>query len=236
MVLAHGTALSQLARIQREGLRPRGGGTINNWKHTVGSNKEAVYLTTSYALYFAWCGTNDKSGTALVEIKEIDEKRMQADEDAIEQVMRNHPDREPEKIRKWDMKRRTVWYRARAHMYGWQQSVAVLGTCAHRGALPTHCLGRVVLISHDTTMRLILQYGLDPTISVTAFKFLGEKYVHAQRWLFGDEPVLPLHQRSAGPANTIPGIVQCNSIDEALQYLRDVPTFNEQRNEEGEAA
>lgn len=219
VLIAHGTAAAHLSAIAQRGIAPRGVTGRNNWEHTVGSNKRTVYLTSAYALYFAsQASAPDATGTlALIEVLPdlVAATRLQADEDAVEQIMRARPKDEPARVHGWDMERRTIWYRSRAHLYPWQDSLLALGTCGHRGIVAPQSLGRVVTVSHETSMDLILRYGLDPIISVQAFYYIGAKYTEAQRWLFGDVATLR-DAPMVGPASGLPGIVQYASIHDAI--------------------
>lgn len=221
IILAHGTVARALPTIAKEGLKPRGRSKRNNWGHTVGSNPNAIYLTSAYAFYFAY-SAGDGKPCAVIEVKrdQLDESKLHADEDSLEQVMRHRPEDEPLRLRGWGMKRRTMYYRSRAHMYSADDSLASLGTCAYRGNIPPTALGRVVVVEFETQLRLILQYGLDPTISILGFKIMGSKYEQAQRWLFGDEP--DLLQRGeplgAGPVAKIPGLQIFPTIEAAIGH------------------
>jgi len=55
MLLYHGTSEAALKDILKEGIMPRTlkGQRSGNWRHTVTSNPKAVYLTDTYAAYFA---------------------------------------------------------------------------------------------------------------------------------------------------------------------------------------
>lgn len=228
-VIAHGTKLSALPLISTSGILPRWKSKRNNWKHTVGSNPDAFYLTSAYAFYFASGAAEVAETQALIEVDifdplVIDQGLLQADEDAIEQVMRGRANAEPERMRGWDMKRRTLYYRSRAHLFPWRDSLKALGTLAYRGIIPPQALHRVVTISPDAGMRLIFECGMDPVISVLNFSMLGQRYEAAQRWLFGDEPELRsiMGERIAGPVESFdPGIVVHPNLTQALAMLRD---------------
>lgn len=221
-LLAHGTSCAALATIAREGLKPRGGSKRNNWTHTVGSNPSCVYLTSGYVLHFATMATNSPEKLALVEVvlDQLNPTSLRCDEDALEQYFRGHPEQEPEQIRKWEMKRRTVWYRSRTHLWRWQDSLTALGTLSHAGTVLPAAFGRVAVITQDASFKLILEYGIDPMISIDNFRYLGKRYEQAQRWLFGDEPDLARSLSDTGfgigPATGVEGITHYASIDAAL--------------------
>ncbi len=204
-LLAHGTRATALPDIAKVGLRPRGGKGTNNWQHTVGSNPKAVYLTSAYALYFAQSAAEIDGDLALIEVNaRLVEGRLVADEDAVEQVMRERSDQEPDHVRNGDLKRRTLYYRSRAHQYAYMESLKALGTCAHMGTIPVAALGRVVIVPEAVNMRLIMEVGIDPMIHVRGFAVLGAHYEVTQRWLFGDESTLVAFggARSFSPAET----------------------------------
>lgn len=209
--LYHGTSARALPFIAEHGIMPRGkDGTRNNWKHTVGSNAKCVYLTDSYAFYFAWCAVSmdDKEDLALLEV-EVPAERLQADEDAIEQATRGRDNLPAD----WDMKRRTIYYRSRAHQYRAAASLELLGTCSHRGTIPVSDVRRVVLIDHEQCMRLIFS-GFDPVISLMNYRILGEHYRASVQWMFGDAPAF----RTYGSGSEIArdGITVYDSISDAL--------------------
>jgi len=209
MKLYHGTSARHLATIARAGLAPRGSGARNNWQHTVGSNKHCVYLTNAYALHFAYAAVDADDPYDLLAIIEVepDVTRLHADEDALEQTTRDG-DTLP---KEWDMKRRTIYYRARAHRYDYAGSLAALGTCGHRGPVPRTALRRVVLLDQGTHHNLVLRAGLDPTITVANYHYVGAEYRQSMAWLFDDAP-----QLDCAPRITRDGIAVCDNINVAL--------------------
>lgn len=184
-LLYHGTSSTKLKNILESGvLRPRGANSHGNWKGTVKSNANTVYLTTAYPLHFASVAASEDGSEAVVlelRVAAI-ESNLHADEDAAEQVYRGK-DGLPSG---WDMKRRTIYYRSRAHLFHWTASVAVLGTCGHQGPIPLSAVSRVATVSKDALVRLIIA-GFDPTISILNYMLLGKQYEQGVRWLFGDE-------------------------------------------------
>ena len=186
--LYHGTTEAALPSIMTHGIKPRGGGKKNNWRHTVGSNPKDVYLTVAYPLHFAMSAGGEKSNLALLEIavSRLELWRMHADEDALEQVYRGH-DELPES---WDMKRRTMYYRRRNRMYGHEPSLGTLGTCGHFGTVPAPAITRVCNIPSGAVAELILR-GQDPTISVMNYMILGARYRAFVAWMFGDCDEVP---------------------------------------------
>lgn len=222
ITLYHGTGATALPAIAQHGIMPRGrDGKRNNWKHTVGSNAACVYLTDAYPLHFAMsaASTDNDEDLAIIEV-EVSSVFLQADEDALEQVMRNRPDNEPERIRNADMKARTIYYRSRAHLYKAADSLQALGTCSHRGPIKVSALRRVVVIKHAEIPRLVLHAGLDPIIHILNYKIMGGKYRQSVKWMFGDEATLLNDHNNE---ITRDGITVYSSIDDALGQYRERP-------------
>jgi hypothetical protein len=184
-VLYHGTSLKALRRIfQSRAIKPRGTVRPSNWKHTIESNPSAVYLTSAYPLSFAQQAAEDHESVAIIEVNmEALTPRLQADEDAIEQALRGK-DKLPEH---WDVVRRTRYYRSRAHLYRAEASLAVLGTCAHRGEIGIEHCGRVAVIDAEKQMEIVVMGGLDPAgIGVLHYAYCGAEGRALWRWLFNE--------------------------------------------------
>lgn len=194
MKLYHGTSERKLPSILQQGIKPRHKGA-GNWCHSIESNPDFTYLTNAYALYFAGNAVKGGERLAVIEVDadRLDPLRLAPDEDWLEQATRGQ-DR-PGALAPADkpMKYRTRWYRRRLkNVLGtgyWQQSLNGLGTCNHYGTIPVVALTRVALVEFDTYMRLLLEGGLDPSISLMNYKIVGQKYRNASAWLFdGIEP------------------------------------------------
>lgn len=221
--LYHGTSYAALRAIAQAGIAPRGS-RKGNWEQSVKSNPNAVYLTSAYPLHFcihAIAEREERVAIIEVNVERLGEK-MQADEDAIEQALRGR-DSLP---KHWDMVRRTAYYRARAHLYRAEASLAVLGTCAYRGTIEPKHLERVAVIDFDKMIELQLAGGLDPMIHIMNYHACGADYRDWLRWLFsGDkEPwmmprsreLLKLYPTLNIPSIEREGIRIYDSITEAL--------------------
>ncbi len=185
-VLYHGTSAASLPTIAEKGLLPRGGGTKNNWEHTIGSNEQTVYLTDSYAMYFAFTAEQEHEGGAVLEIDTsmLDPERFVPDEDFLEQASRGmHVPHTPGWLSKTnDMKRRTMWFREHAHWFAAEISLRGLGTVGYRGRIPFAAVKRVAVFEHDLLMEASMVF--DPTITVLNYKILGERYRAATKSIF----------------------------------------------------
>ena len=109
-LLYHGTNGAWLGSILRSGIEPRGSRPArNNWKHVPHqSNPRCVYLTDSYAPYFAFNAARGKDPLcAVIEVDtdRLDPNNLTFDEDCWEQLGRGR-DELP-----GTMSERTIWYR-----------------------------------------------------------------------------------------------------------------------------
>jgi hypothetical protein len=88
MKLYHGTNYDRWPLIQKNGLQPRSvHRRRSNWKHTIESNPQTIYLSNGYAQYFAFAATKQKKGKGLIieiETDRLDPLLFAADEDAME--------------------------------------------------------------------------------------------------------------------------------------------------------
>lgn len=184
MKLYHGTSERHVKAILKEGIKPRGRGT-SNWKTTVESNPDAVYLTNAYPLHFAGAAVRGDERLAVIEVntRELFILNLMPDEDFLEQFTRREG---PAPVDK-SMKYRTRWYRKRARdfQHYWLKSVDGLGTCCHLGTVPVSALMRVVYMDQATFGKLIV-HGCDPMIHLLNYRLVGAKYRNYTHWLFND--------------------------------------------------
>ena len=88
LLLYHGTSLSKLESILKDGIMPRRLSGKSNWDDNE-SHDNMVYLTNSYAPYYSLASLEDDDDKPVVlEIKFDEESMMNLfpDEDALEQV------------------------------------------------------------------------------------------------------------------------------------------------------
>jgi hypothetical protein len=194
MKLYHGTNAKHLNAILKDGLKPRGKKAKGNWRHTMSSCPDAIYLTDAYAVYFAWTATRDGDDMLIIEIDtdRLDFFNLVPDEDFLEQASRKSG---PAPLDK-SMKYRTSWYRRRLMEFSenWINSIKHLGTCAYMRSIPPEAITRYAIIPGDRTSELVMA-GMDPSISLMNYHIMGEKYRNWVRWAFGD----PLEGETEGP-------------------------------------
>jgi len=194
MKLYHGTTATVARKAITEGLLPRFfTGNEGNWKATIESSVDRVYLTSAYAPYFAMAATNENEdlwGIVEIDVDRLSEVFMLPDEDYLEQATRSGDkaflDNISPKLWMMDTYARTAWFRDRAvrfhHM--WKESIKRLGNCAYAGVIPPEAITRIVI--YNPSHNKVVTLNMDPTISILNYQFMGEKYEALTRWFIGD--------------------------------------------------
>lgn len=186
MLLYHGTN-ERVARLAlTDGLKPRGRSKRGNWKHTMTSNAETVYLTICYAGYFASVATKragDRLTLIEIESDRLDSTRFRPDEDALEQGSRGTGDG----MSRTKMVQRTKDFRSRLDDYAhfWKASLEFMGTCGYKGIIPPAAIRRVALFLPSSHPGLAMAW-VDPTITPLNYKLLGSKYRALTTLTMGD--------------------------------------------------
>jgi hypothetical protein len=87
MILYHGTSSEHLEAIRKTGLQPRRiTKRRSNWKGSIESKRDFVYLTDAYPVYYAMnpaLGERGKQPDILIFKLEVDESQLYPDEDFI---------------------------------------------------------------------------------------------------------------------------------------------------------
>jgi hypothetical protein len=179
MLLYHGTDAACLAKIEQEGIKPRGR-RKGNWSHTVRACPQAVYLTDTYPCYFA--GQHRIGAVFEVETDELSPFRLNADEDVLAQALKGK-DGVPE-----DLFEATRYFRRRlpTNQYNYEASLKAMGTCSYIGTIPPEAIKRVAVIDWPKQKSLLWR-ARDAQISLMNYRFCADDYQCMTRWLFGDE-------------------------------------------------
>lgn len=153
MLLYHGTTEAVAKAALIEGLLPRcKSGVMSRWTEHP-SSPDHVYLTETYAGYFAMQAAKEGGRWGLVEV-DVDRLPLSClvpDEDFLEQCSRGQtwPDDETfAGIRAArDITERTAWFRENLYRFSgmWPKSIEMLGNCAVEGGVPTSAVTRVAL-------------------------------------------------------------------------------------------
>ncbi len=182
MKLYHGTSVAAAKRAIKMGLLPRSNHSgKTNWLENP-SHPDCVYLTNTYAAYFAINSVPEKVNTkakgpqcAIIEIDtdKLDTFYMVPDEDALEQAQRGQDNIQG------DMFQRTEIYRNNMDQYvgtdAWETSLAVLGNCAYMGDIPPEAISKVIWL-RCTDMPNVTLAAMDAAITLQNFMFAGNQH------------------------------------------------------------
>ena len=168
MRLFHGTSAKKLDKIFKEGIKPRGRKKSLWAEHP--SAPDRVYLTKAYALFFGSMAAGEDGGEgAGLEVSNLNEDNLVPDEDAMAQSKFTDV---PE-ITNMNLKQRTKFWRdnARWHDFLTDDSLRLLGNCAHMGTIPPTQIEKCVTFNPARVIMVC-----DPTITLLHYRMMGEKY------------------------------------------------------------
>ena len=192
--LYHGTAAKNLDAIRANGIQPRGKlKSKGNWTHSVISNPKAVYLTDAYPGHFAFNSVDgyrkDADPGLILEVNRdlLSPFKLCPDEDSLEQGTRG-VEKEGYADPKWDMKKRTMFYRRIAEFNPKLVDVSLqhLGTCGYYDTIPWSAITRYVLIDWSKIAHGMFWRACDTQVSCMNYKILQDRHRALTRWFFGD--------------------------------------------------
>jgi hypothetical protein len=180
MKLYHGTSSRHLKSILRNGIKPRGL-RRGNWGDRYASRPDHVYLTETYAYYYALSATGAKSNPLIIEVDvdRLDEDSLFPDEDSVAQVLSRQTRRPLEEVHR-DVVENLDRYRHHAI-----DSLRWLGTLSHKGRIPASAITRWCVVEQPANARVGMVLG-DPSISLLNYSLLADQYKSGLAWLFGD--------------------------------------------------
>ncbi len=185
MLLYHGTTEASARNALRVGLKPRALTKKNNWKHSIASRLDSVYLTRLYAVYFAYQAVENDERIGILEIdtNKLDAAKFLPDEDYLEQVTRLLANDEER-----DMPRATRKFRRDLPKYAplWRSSVEELGTCCYRGIIEPDAIMRCAIWDYHANLPLWLAC-VDAKITLLNAKIMREHYEALTKWVIGRE-------------------------------------------------
>ena len=195
LLLYHGTSLSKLESILKDGIMPRRLSGKSNWDDNE-SHDNMVYLTNSYAPYYSLASLEDDDDKPVVlEIKFDEESMMNLfpDEDALEQANNSKYAKSceldnlslaerfdvPIGFSEMTIEDRTLWFKDNLYHFHmdssnrmfYEKSLALLGTCCHEGMISADKIVRYSLLKPEK----ILSYS-DPVICIPNQMILGGHY------------------------------------------------------------
>lgn len=187
MKLYHGTTATIALKAFESGLMPRrSSGSRGNWPNCP-SSPDLVYMTETYAGYFASCATSaagDVARWGIVEIDTdmLDEFSMMPDEDFLEQATRGQV---VEGLRTRTMVGRTRWFRNNISRFSaaWTASVRHLGNASYMGIVPPEAITRVSIFDPSSN-RYVSWWCSDPIINLMNHRLMGAAYRGLTKWFF----------------------------------------------------
>ncbi len=196
MILYHGTSEHIGRCALTEGLLPRRDHKQNtNWEHSIESNPDMIYLTQTYAGYFAanavQIKSNDKNSTkekwAIIEIDVTHrEHRLYPDEDVLAQAAKE-PSTKITGFETMSLIETTRFFRNHLTRYKsqWRNTLKLMGTVGYKGGLPPNAIKRVAIFDPKENPAIALQLT-DPSITPLNHKLMNQKYEILTRWLMGE--------------------------------------------------
>lgn len=186
--LYHGTSETVAREAMRVGLKPRSHTGKNNWRHSIESHPNLVYLTVAYAPYFAANAVGQsQSRPAIIEVETdlLNRTRLRPDEDFVAEALQQQQGavRGQNEFRKLT---REVLSSIDGYARYWKQSLQCLGNCAHKGPIPVSAITRVAFIDAEKAAGAFHE-AQDPVISVTNFRYFGNRHRLLTRWFAGYE-------------------------------------------------
>jgi len=191
MKIYHGTSQVIARKSAYSGLAPRGSKRDSNWNEQFESNPDMVYLTTTYALYFA-CVATKQSNIAVIEIEtdRLDKKKFYPDEDFICEV-----------VRRQNTSFRTKEQEKKLHEYvrnnldrfqgNWSESLKILGNICYKGVIPAVAITRYATFDLAKDSGILAISMMDPVVCATNHEIFGKFYRQFIAWLFDDVRELP---------------------------------------------
>jgi len=176
MILYHGTTHKLLHSILSEGICPN---IHSNWDHTCSSKPDFVYLSSTYALYYAMEATNNLGGEPLLIQVEVDEDNLYPDEDYIARLVVELEKKNGKQI---DLIEATEQIELLVYQRFWKQSLEILGNVAHYGIISPKNIIQYRVI----TDKYIKFNAVEPVISPANFLFCGQYYRSLIQYALGE--------------------------------------------------
>lgn len=184
MILYHGTSTKHLDKMLTDGIKPTGvTGVKSLWE--VESAKDRVYLTSTYALYFAiHAAMKDECDAVVIEV-DVDENQLIPDEDFLAQV--KYKDSEHDLITLTKLIRDDIPnYSKFDTIQLAEASLNGLGTVSIKEVKPEQIIRHVIVPNHH--LADIVMSHCDPTISVMHHKLMSTVYKENMLALFDQYP------------------------------------------------
>lgn len=183
-LLYHGTSHTHALDALRHGIKPRGQTRAPTWSDRP-SNRNCVYLTDTYPIYFAAAAAmrNNDAYAAVLEIDTayLDPSMLRADEEVFEQTSRGK-----DQIAGTRLER--VTHYADALQNDFQQaagSLDAMGSCAYNDYIPPNAITRMALLQMNPPIQPV-QWSSNASISVANFHFCWMEHSAITAWVMNN--------------------------------------------------
>lgn len=180
MILYHGTSSKYLDIILKKGIKPRAN-KKSNWSEQ--SQKEYVYLTDMYPLFFSLQATKTKKDKLVIleiEGHDLDDNLFYPDDDYIWWM---------QKLKKQPIELEAAGNLIQYNQNIWEESLNMLGCIAYRGIVPVNAIKRYAIIdvnSMNSSGRMFIYSLCDVSVAPLATAYRKPKAQYSLKWIFGD--------------------------------------------------
>lgn len=186
--LYHGTTETVARKALVEGLKPRRMHEgDHNWQHTVASSPDMVYLTDTYAPYFAGTAAygDERWGIVEIDTTKLVHSKFRPDEDCLEQGTRTLPNRFDGG--KMNAVERTEYFRDNIDLFrdSYCISLETLGTVAYKGYIPPSAIRRISIYDWKSVGFMTLEI-FNLTVTLSNHRWMSVKYKNITRWFMGE--------------------------------------------------
>ena len=221
----HGTTATIGRRAMKEGLRPRNLTGKSNWKHIVESNPSLIYLTTTYAPYYALQTVNKGENIAIIGIDTdlLDESKFRPDEDFIEQVTGIDKTNKAG-IKGKTVKQRTKYIRNHLDEFSdfWKPSIEHLGNCGFKGNISQKAISKISVVDISKCQAMCGE-ALEAVITLANYSVCGKQYRMLTRWFIGELVTADewFRTQSVNPLDYLPESAKKSALKKFSKMLAD---------------
>lgn len=178
----HGTSTQYLDAILANGLTPRPRHAQGNFP-TIPSQPGYVYLTTTWAIWYAISAREGEYDPCVIEIdlSKLNACQLYPDEDYLRQQSVDYRKRRGNKPADWTGKLKT------SQRY-WQRSLEKLGNVAYKATVPPDAITRSAIISDDRCPRFLMS-SYTCAVNIGMYPIVGEMLRNMIHSIFDGVPL-----------------------------------------------
>lgn len=176
----HGTCVSKLEGILRDGIRPRGD-QASNWP-SLPLRPDLVYLANGHEFHYGLAAADESPRVVVfeVELNQLSTANFFPDEDYVAQSIGfAEGNARPYEEAFAEAAATLADYRK-----NWRRSLKYFGSVAYQGTIPPTAIRRYCVADFDSRRELL--YAIDPVLTVGAFSTMKTFYQDMTKWFFGD--------------------------------------------------